>query len=400
MTALKNLYLNKAQLKAELDRCLNCKNQPCMNACPVNCNPQEFINHAKSGEYKEAVKTISRNNPLGQTCGLICPDKFCMRACTRSKIDFAINIPKVQATLLQNFRQLNDGYPHASPLNIAVAVIGAGPAGMAAAALLSENGFNVTVFESQNQIGGALNLIPQSRLPHTVIEKDWGFISQSPLVDLKLNTPAPTPDKLLKLGFQGVVVASGEPNVTMLSIKGEEYTLSFMEYLRNPEKYVTNGNVAVIGGGAVAVDCALTAKAAGANEVEMFVRRRISDMKITRAEREELLENNIDITTMTSPIEAAQQGELYSLFTCKNQFVEGRLVPLNGSVIERPGFSYIIKAVGSYADRKTDSETVIYAGDVKHGGSTIVEAIASGREAATVLSDKLSSQIPHLKVSV
>ena len=67
MTEKKPLYLNKAQLKAELDRCLNCKTQPCMHACPLNCSPQEFINHAKEGDFDGAVKTILRNNPLGQT---------------------------------------------------------------------------------------------------------------------------------------------------------------------------------------------------------------------------------------------------------------------------------------------------------------------------------------------
>ena len=105
MTEKKSLYLSKIQMKAELERCLNCKTRPCMSACPVNCNPQEFINFAKQGNFSEAVETITRTNPMGQTCGLICPDKFCMKACTRSKIDFAVNIPKVQATILENNRE-------------------------------------------------------------------------------------------------------------------------------------------------------------------------------------------------------------------------------------------------------------------------------------------------------
>ena len=82
-----------------------------MSACPVNCSPQEFIAQAKSGYFEQAVETISRNNPMGQTCGLICPDKFCMKACTRSHIDFAVNIPKVQATILEKYRQQkNDNF--------------------------------------------------------------------------------------------------------------------------------------------------------------------------------------------------------------------------------------------------------------------------------------------------
>ena len=123
MSEAKKTYLSKIQLKAELDRCLNCKNQPCMHACPVNCNPQEFINHAKQGAYGEAVKTITRTNPMGQTCGLICPDKFCMQACTRSRIDFAVNIPKVQATILENFRNDGEDYSQTKPKGKNVAVI-------------------------------------------------------------------------------------------------------------------------------------------------------------------------------------------------------------------------------------------------------------------------------------
>ena len=103
MSEAKKTYLSKIQLKAELDRCLNCKNQPCMHACPVNCNPQEFINHAKQGAYGEAVKTITRTNPMGQTCGLICPDKFCMQACTRSRIDFAVTFPKCRRQFWKTF---------------------------------------------------------------------------------------------------------------------------------------------------------------------------------------------------------------------------------------------------------------------------------------------------------
>lgn len=95
----KKLYLTRAQLISELGRCLGCKSKPCMNACPVNCNPQEFIAKAKANDFAGAVETITRNNPMGQTCGLICPDKFCMQACTRAGIDFPINIPRVQATI-------------------------------------------------------------------------------------------------------------------------------------------------------------------------------------------------------------------------------------------------------------------------------------------------------------
>ena len=264
MAQTKSLYLTKVQLKAELDRCLNCANKPCMNACPVNCSPQEFISHAKNGDFEQAVATITRNNPMGQTCGLICPDKFCMKACTRSRIDFAVNIPKVQATILENYRNPSAEAKAIRPNGRKVAVIGAGPAGLAAAAELGKQGYYVCLYEASDKIGGALNMIPDERLPYEVIAKDWSFIFNRDFITLYLTTKIGSPSDLFSQGFDGVIVATGEPNVTDLGIPGQEYAVSYMEYLHHPSKYETKGRVAVIGGGNVAADCAFTAAANGA----------------------------------------------------------------------------------------------------------------------------------------
>lgn len=390
MAENKPLYLNKAQLKAELDRCLNCKTQPCMHACPVNCSPQEFINHAKEGDFDGAVKTILRNNPLGQTCGLICPDKFCMKACIRNRIDFAVNIPKVQATILENYRREKESFAHITPNGVKVAVIGAGPAGLAASSVLAKSGCKVVLFEGRHQIGGALNLIPDERLPHEVIEKDWSYIFNPDLVELKLNHKV-TDVLALKSEFDWVIVASGEPNLVNLGIDGEEYAVSYMEYLSNPQQYATTGKVAVIGGGNVAADCAFTAKAGGAAEVEMFVRRRIADMRISKAEHLELLEREIDISPMTGPDKIEPDSDKFTLYVHKNRFHDGKLMPLENSALKLSGFSLVIKAIGSRADSKIEDERIIYAGDCKTGGSTIVEAISSGMAAADLILERIKS---------
>lgn len=389
MTEKKPLYLNKAQLKAELDRCLNCKTQPCMHACPVNCSPQEFINHAKEGDFDGAVKTILRNNPLGQTCGLICPDKFCMKACIRNRIDFAVNIPKVQATILENYRREKESFAHIAPNGVKVAVIGAGPAGLAASSVLAKAGCRVVLFEGRSQIGGALNLIPDERLPHEVIEKDWSYIFNPDLVELKLNHKV-TDVLALKSEFDWVIVASGEPNLVNLGIEGEEYAVSYIEYLSNPKQYATTGKVAIIGGGNVAADCAFTAKAGGAAEVEMFVRRRIADMRISKAEHLELLEREIDISPMTSPDKIEPDSDKFTLYVHKNRFIDGKLTPIENSSLKLSGFSLVIKAIGSRADSKIEDEHIIYAGDCKTGGSTIVEAISSGMAAADLILERVN----------
>ncbi len=389
----KNLYLTRAQLVSELGRCLECKNKPCMTACPVSCNPQEFIAQAKKNDFTGAVKTIMRNNPMGQTCGLICPDKFCMQACTRSNLDFPINIPKVQATILEKYRNKEALSRTDMPSNgKRIAVIGAGPAGIAATSELSKHGYKITLFESYDKIGGALNLIPSSRLPHEVINKDWEFIENPKVIELRLNTNIDNPAALLNQGYDGIIVATGEPEGINLNIEGEEYSVSYLDYLRYPEKFATEGNVAVIGGGAVATDCALTAFNNGAENVEMFIRRRIADMRVTSEERKSLLEAGVDLTSMTRVKKIGRDGSLITLYTAKNRFNQRKLEEIPDTTIARPGFSLVIKAIGSTAPKQPDTERIIYAGDCKHGGSTIVEALASGIKAAILLDNNLAQK--------
>ena len=134
-----------------------------------------------------------------------------------------------------------------------------------------------------------------------------------------------------------------------------------MEYLHHPSKYETKGRVAVIGGGNVAADCAFTAAANGAAQVEMFVRRRLADMRISQLEYLELLKREIDIMSMSSPEKIEKTADGYSLYIRKNRLTDGHWLPL----------------------------AIIYAGDCKHGGSTIVEALASGRDAARLMESRL-----------
>lgn len=378
-----SIYLTPLQLNAELGRCLDCKTQPCMTACPVNCNPREFIQCAKNGDTAGAVAAIARNNPLGQTCGLICPDKFCMKACTRHAVDFPINIPKVQATLLQKYRDAAQPPDAPQPNRASVAVVGAGPAGIAAAALLSRRGIGVVMFEARGKIGGALNMIPKERLPGDVIMRDWNFICRDGRIDLRLN--APVADIAALCGqYRAVIAATGEPNCMALGIPGEDLSLSYMDYLSDPEKYQTDGAVAVIGGGNVAADCALTAARLGASSVEMFIRRRVCDMRISKSEHLAILAAGITPNGMTSPEKIEQNGDRLTLFVRKNISVGEKWQALPNSTVALPYFSRIIRAVGSRADDKPDPapDNLIYAGDCKTGGSTIVEAIASGRAAA------------------
>lgn len=389
---MSKLYLNKPQLDAELFKCLNCASKPCMTACPVNCSPQEFIQHAKNGEYESAVKSICKNNPMGHTCGLICPDNFCMKACLRGKIDHPINIPLVQATLISKYRQnINDDSKE--PDNgKKIAIVGAGPAGMAAAWVLVKLGYTVKLFEKTDKVGGALNLIPDYRLPYEVIEDDWNYISRIGNAEIDFNVQIDNPMDLLQHGYDGVIMAIGEQNGIDLGVDGEENVVAYADYLKQPQAYAAAGKVGIIGGGNVAADCAVTAKNMGANNVSIFVRRKIYDMKVTRKEMEELINRQIDLVTTTRVCKVERNGSQLDVYTCSTQPGEKGYEDIAESLIKRSDFDLVVKAIGSRAEKPIDHEHIIYAGDAKNGGSTIVEAVASGLDSAKLLHLKICGE--------
>lgn len=390
---MKNKYLTAPQLQAELEKCLQCPTKPCWKACPAQVSPADFIALAKKGEWHAAAEEIARQNPLGEICGLICPDKFCMRACTRGHIDAPIRIPEVQAAIMQKARQSQAvSTPQTAPANgKKVAVIGLGPAGIGAIVSLLKQGFAVTAFEKSANVGGALNYIPEGRLPREVIAYEWQKWQNHPLFEVHFNQSVSDYNALLAQGFAGVIVASGEQKARILGIEGENLAVQWTDYLGAPQKYADAANVAIVGGGAVAVDCAATAKMQGAQNVEMFVRRRLSDMRITPQERQQLLEWQIDISTMTRPTKFEQSADKLTVWTAKTRFNEtGKLEDQPQTEIARQGFDLIVLALGSTRDEElTPSKHIIYAGDVLNGGSTAVEAVASGKAAAEKLMTSL-----------
>ena len=385
-------YLNKAQMQAELEKCLQCQAKPCQKACPAGVSPHDFIKAAKNDDWAGAAEQIARQNPLGEVCGLICPDKFCQKACVRKHIDASIKIPLVQATIMQKARDLKKitEYQKVETLRN-VAVIGGGPAGIGAAAELLKQNTAVTVFEKTAQLGGALNYIPAKRLPREIVQYEWQVLQRNPLLSIKLNEQINDACSLMDDGFDGVIVATGTQKIRILGIKGEENATLWSDYLRAPEKFADARNVAIVGGGAVAVDCAITAVQQGAKAVEMFVRRKYSDMRITPHERQQLLDAQINITTMTKPIKIERKNSELLLYTSKTIFNnEGRLVDEPQTLIPRAGFDLIITALGSDSDEEiSENQYILYAGDVVNGASTAVEAVASGKKAAQDLLARL-----------
>jgi len=386
--------LTDAQLRTEFSRCEYCEEKPCQKACPADCSPADFIMAARVGEksdYRRAAALIMGANPFGGVCGVVCPDYFCVKACSRRTFDTPINIPAVQATVIKIANEV--GMPEFKPAKRngkTVGVIGAGPAGFGAAAVLAQQGYQVTIYDQQERLGGMTNLIPDFRLDKKMVRADLEFLKRLGAIEFRLGRSIANPDRLLKR-HDAVIVCAGLGEPMRLGIPGEEYTVSWQRFLENQKKMrVAGKKVAVFGGGAVAADCATTAKRLGALSVELIYRRKQENMPLTQYERDLLLEHGIDISTCSKPIEIVHQGKRVNgirivrlmLPKGKTPRPENFIVNKKESPVFRE-FDLVISAIGSRPKMPvTKTRGVFYAGDMVLGSSTVVESVASGKNAA------------------
>jgi len=265
-----------------------------------------------------------------------------------------------------------------------------GPASLGAASVLAQRGYQVTVYEQWKRLGGMMRLIPNDRLDPQVANRDIEFIKALGAVDFRPGQGITDPAALLK-DYKAVIVSAGLEEPMRLGIPGEEYALSWQEYLERQKQIAVAGRkVAVLGGGAVAVDCAMTARKHGALSVELVYRRRQQDMPLTAYEREILLEQGIEITSCCKPLEILHRNQkITGLRLARMMLPKGKAPRPQNFVVNRREspifreFDVVIIATRSRSSlpiRKVRG--AFYAGEMVLGSATVVESVATGKNAA------------------
>jgi putative selenate reductase len=397
----------------------DCIVAPCVEQCAIRQDVPDYAWWIAQGDFDKAVGTILSRNPLPAVTGYVCTH-LCQTRCTRNNYDEPVTI-----RALKRFAMAKGQATVAAKTTGAhkVAVIGAGPSGLAAAYFLALNGVQVTIFEAQSGPGGMLRVAPAFRLPLAIVQQDVDRIT-SMGVEIKLSHPITTPpEELLKQGFDAVYVACGFPkdaplNVTGVDTPGVLAALDLLERTACGERVALGPKVLVIGGGNTAIDAARTAQRIAGQPVTVVYRRTQHEMPATEEEKDALFTEGGVLIELASPTRIlARDGRLVALECIRNKLGEpgadGRRqpIPIEDSEFRIEADSIIV-AVGQRSEvafldgsavslRKngaieidgatgqTTSSNVYAGGDAVRGPAIVVEACADGRRAAEAICRKL-----------
>ncbi len=427
--------------KNEAARCLNCKNRPCMEGCPVGVHIPEFIGHVAKGEFDEAFKTIKLTNSLPAVCGRVCPqEKQCESRCVRGIKGEPVGIGRLERFVADWHMQHGGDTAAKVPSNgHKVAIVGAGPAGLTCAGDLAAKGYDVTVFEALHVAGGVLMYgIPQFRLPKEIVQKEIDALKAQGVTintDMVIGKVLEI-DELFDMGYEAIFVGTGAGLPNFMNIPGEGLvgTYSANEFLTRvnlmkaykPEydtPILKVNKVAVVGGGNVTMDAARTALRLGAEEVHVVYRRSEEEMPARREEVEHAKEEGVIFDLLTNPvcIHGDENGRVNAIECVKMQLGEpdasGRRRPIaiEGSNFQMP-VDCVVMAIGNSpnplirsttkgleANRKgcivVDEETmqttrkgVYAAGDAVSGAATVILAMGGGKKAAASIDAYIQSQ--------
>lgn len=437
------LGLSEEQVLLEASRCLDCKKPACMDGCPVEVDIPVFIKHIKAKDYQMAIDAIKQKNNLPAICGRVCPqENQCEKSCILGKKFDPVAIGRLERFAadweIKHAGKNKENIVHKSGKK--VAIVGAGPAGLTAAADLAMFGHQVTVFEALHTAGGVLVYgIPEFRLPKAIVEREIEGIKQLG-VQIKTNMvvgAVNTIDELLENGFDAVFIGTGAGLPNFMNILGENLNgvYSANEFLTRTNlmkgylfpEYLTpiriGKKVAVIGAGNVAMDSARTALRLGAEESYIVYRRSDKEMPARGEEIEHAREEGVQFRLLTSPVEIIgdENGWVKALKCQKFELGEAdesgrrRPVAIPGSEYEME-MDIVVMAIGQgpnplvprttpdlklnrhgniIADEisgQTSKKGVFAGGDIVTGAATVIQAMGAGKKAARAINEYLSSK--------
>lgn len=435
------LGYNEEQALAEADRCLQCKNPPCVKGCPVEIEIPAFIKLLKEKKYEESIKKIKEKNSLPAICGRVCPqEEQCQKYCTLGKVGDPVSIGRLERFVADWERERGFTIPEKpSPTGWKVAVIGAGPAGLTVAADLAKLGHAVVIFESLHLPGGVLIYgIPEFRLPKSIVQAEVEYIKK---LGVKIRTNfligrTYTIPELLNRGFNAVFIGTGAGLPQFLGVPGENLggiysanefliRVNLMKAYRFPE-YDTpikvGKKVAVIGAGNVAMDSARSALRLGAEEVTIVYRRSREEMPARKEEIENAEEEGVKFKFLTTPTRfiGDEKGWIKQMeCICMelgppDESGRRRPVPIEGSefimdvdtvvvaigrtpnpIIQRTTEGLQVTKYGTIVtdeNGRTSIEGVYAGGDIVTGEATVISAMGAGKRAARAIHEYLMSK--------
>ena len=399
------VYKNGVKTRRELPR-FNCASAPCMETCPASQDIPRYLNFTARGEYDKAYQTIMATNPFPNVQGAVC-DHQCQFKCTRLNYDAPLKIREIKRFIAEK-RQGGTGVKAGENNGRSVAIIGAGPGGLAAAHYLATQGFRVEIYEAKPMAGGmAADAIPAFRLSDAALKKDIdNILALGVKLNLNHHVDAAGLEKLRK-DFDYVYLAIGAQANTRLNIEGEDAAgvldqLSFLSRVRRGEKAALGRKVIVLGAGNSAMDVARTARRLG-SEVTIVYRRTRREMPADPDEIREALEEGVQLIELAAPEKVlVKDGRTVGLLAAKMKLGEvdesgrARPVKIPGSEFEIPADS-VIAAIGQ--DLRLDAwpekilemnpnsgatqlAGVFTGGDAGRGASSLIQAIADGRQVA------------------
>ena len=404
------------EIQKMADYCLNCKAKPCTKACPMNTNIPEFIQKIKSKEYGEAYNILQENNKFSYICSLVCPqEEQCQGSCVRGVKSEPTQIGKLEKFVNEWAIETKYNIKHKeikNKVNKKVAVIGSGPAGLSCCIELLNNGYDVTVFEKELLAGGLLRYgIPDFRLSKENIDRIIENIkSYGAKFEFNKELGKNLHIKQLKEEYDYIFLGIGAEVSTTYKLSDNNvekiYDSEYFLKEYNNERNIKNlGDVVVIGGGNVAIDCARTAVRMGAKNVSILYRRDEENMPARDIEVKEAIEDGVKINYKTRVISAIsdENGKITGVNCIKTNIIDKKAVD-----IPNTGFTYpantVVFAIGLKPNKtilsdeginineyglveiddecRTNIENVFAGGDVSESKSTVCRALSAGRKAA------------------